>query len=186
MIYAFNGVGEREPLRVNLKNIARQIDAPWAIGAYFNCVLQASERLGGRVTEAESDPFYDCLQECGVMDIAATGAFYTWNNKQPPETRVYSRFDRWLVNQDWMDVFLEYLANFLPEGQYDHNPFLHWIPGTKMYSVVKKLKFIKPELKKINRDHFSDIENKSDIAQIRLKQLQEQLIDNPGDMNLIQ
>ncbi|XP_074298310.1 uncharacterized protein LOC141629164 [Silene latifolia] len=107
VIYAFNGVGERESLWMNLKNIARQIDAPWAIGGDFNCVLQANERLGGRVTEAESDPFYDCIQECGVMDIAAIGAFYTWNNKQPPETRVYSRLDKWLVNQDWLDNFPE-------------------------------------------------------------------------------
>ncbi|XP_074277922.1 uncharacterized protein LOC141601529 [Silene latifolia] len=100
------------------------------------------------------------------MDIAATGAFYTWNNKQPPETRVYSRLDRWLVNQDWMDMFSDYIANFLPE--------------------VKKLKLLKPDLKKLNKAHFSDIENKADIAQLRLKKLQEHIMAKQGDKDLIQ
>ncbi|XP_074277933.1 uncharacterized protein LOC141601538 [Silene latifolia] len=221
IIYAFNGVGDRESLWLNLRNIAKQVNAPWAIWGDFNCVLQDNERLGGRVTEAETDPFHDCIQECGVMDIVATGAFCTWNNKQPPETRVYSRLNRWLVNQVWMDKFSDYIANFLPEGQFDHNPclvsksplggnqhrpfkyFNMWsvadgfqdcvsqvwqneFSGTKMYKVVKKLKLLKPDLKKLNKAHFSDIENKADIAQLRLKKLQEQIMANPGDKDLIQ
>ncbi|XP_074282801.1 uncharacterized protein LOC141607351 [Silene latifolia] len=100
VIYAFNGIGEREALWLNLKLISKQCKAPWALGGDFNCVLQATERLGGNVTEAESEPFYDCFHECGLMDIPSTGAFYTWNNKQPPDTRVYSRLDRLLVNHD--------------------------------------------------------------------------------------
>ncbi|XP_074290754.1 uncharacterized protein LOC141617456 [Silene latifolia] len=223
IIYAFNGVGERESLWLNLKNMARKINAPWAIGGGgdFNCVLQANERLGGNVTEAEAEPFYDCIQECGVMDISATSAFYTWNNKQPPETRVYSRLDRMVVNQEWLDQFPEYMANFLPKGHFDHNPCLlskgsmggnqhkpfkyfnmwsaadgfqecvskvwqHWVSGNKMYRVVKKLKMLKTVLKRINKDHFSNIEKAADIAQLRLKQLQEEIIANPGDMGLVQ
>ncbi|XP_074300544.1 uncharacterized protein LOC141631823 [Silene latifolia] len=193
IIYAFNGVGERDVF----------------------------ERLGGNVTEAEIEPFYDCIHECGVMDMQATGAFYTWNNKQPPETRVYSRLDRLMVNQEWLDQFPEYLANFLPEGLFDHNPCLvskgsmggnqhkpfkyfnmwsaaegfkesvsnvwrQWVYGNKMYRVVKKLKMLKPELKKINKNHFSDIEKTADIAQLRLKQIQEELLTKPGDLSLMQ
>ncbi|XP_074305959.1 uncharacterized protein LOC141641188 [Silene latifolia] len=122
IIYAFNGVGERESLWATLRNIASQTQGPWAIGGDFNCVLQANERLGGNVTVAESEPFYDCLHACGLLDIAASGSFYTWNNKQPPPTRVYSRLDRFLVNQDWMNDFPTYIANFLPEGHFDHSP----------------------------------------------------------------
>ncbi|XP_074283393.1 uncharacterized protein LOC141607943 [Silene latifolia] len=56
------------------------------------------------------------------MDIQATGSFYTWNNKQPPETKVYSTLDRALVNQGWMDHFPDMFENFLPEGHFDHSP----------------------------------------------------------------
>ncbi|XP_074291857.1 uncharacterized protein LOC141618672 [Silene latifolia] len=55
-----------------------------------------------------------------------------------------------------------------------------------MYKVVKKLKLLKHELKKLNKAHFSDIENKVGIAQLRLKKLQEQIMANPGDKDLIQ
>ncbi|XP_074317080.1 uncharacterized protein LOC141653264 [Silene latifolia] len=191
VIYAFNGIGERQTL--------------W---------------LGENVTEAESEPFYDSLHECGLMDIPSTGAYYTWNNKQPPDTRVYSRLDKFLGNHDWLVAFPEFMANFLHEGHFDHSPCLvskgakvgnqnrpfkyfnmwssatgfkecvskvwqQWVYGTKMYRVVRKLKLLKPELKKINKDHFSDIENSADIAQISLKQIQEQLINNPGDKDLM-
>ncbi|XP_074288604.1 uncharacterized protein LOC141613760 [Silene latifolia] len=46
----------------------------------------------------------------------------TWNNKQPPETRKYSRLDRFLVNAEWISVFPDLFAMFLPEGLFDHNP----------------------------------------------------------------
>ncbi|XP_074301150.1 uncharacterized protein LOC141632502 [Silene latifolia] len=154
------------------------------------------------------------------MDIQSTRAYYTWNNKQPPETRVYSKLDRLFVNHDWSLKFPDYYANFLPEGYFDHTPCLvgktskghhknmpfkyynMWsaapgfhecvrqiwnthIDGTKMFEVVKKLKFLEPELKKINRTHYSDVENKADIASVNLHQLQQQLALKPGDGELI-
>ncbi|XP_074283032.1 uncharacterized protein LOC141607579 [Silene latifolia] len=56
--------------------------------------------------------------------------------------------------------------------------------GTKMYRVVRKLKFLKPALRKINRDHFSDIENSADIAHTKLIMLQKELMIKPGDIDL--
>ncbi|XP_074314484.1 uncharacterized protein LOC141649700 [Silene latifolia] len=179
LVYAFNGVAQRESLWANLSRIASSITGPWAIGGDFNYVLQAQKRLGGNVTVAESEPFQNCLDVYGMIDIQATGAYYTWSNKQPPETRVYSRLDRFLVYQDWMRKLPDYFAHFPPERMFDHNPCLSSAPGfldcvqkvwaqrvegTKMYEVVSKLKALKPELKRINRDHFSDIENNADIA----------------------
>ncbi|XP_074315537.1 uncharacterized protein LOC141651735 [Silene latifolia] len=124
IIYAFNRIGERESLWLNLRNLAQQIHGPWAIGGDFNCVVQANERLGGMVSNAEAEPFSDCLQDCGLLDIVASGSFYTWNNKQPYDTRVYSMLDRFFVNQEWVDAFPHYMANFLPEGHFDHTPCL--------------------------------------------------------------
>ncbi|XP_074291219.1 uncharacterized protein LOC141617994 [Silene latifolia] len=205
---AFNGIGERESL--------------WTIslGGDFNCVLTGTERLGGPVSNAEADPFQACLNTCGLTDLKATGAYYTWNNKQPPETRVYSRLDRMLLNQEWIHSFPNLFANFLPEGMFDHTPCLvsesptlgirkrsfkvfniwsttpgflecvntNWrnsVYGTKMYKVVRKLKLLKPVLRKINRDHFSDIENTADISHTKLIILQKEMMSNPGDMELV-
>ncbi|XP_074300079.1 uncharacterized protein LOC141631286 [Silene latifolia] len=122
IVYAFNGITEREPLWANIKRFRPPSTIPWVLGGDFNCVLLAEERLGGSFNLAEAEPFQQCLEDCEVMDLQASGSFYTWNNKQPPETRVYSRLDRALVNQGWTDHFPDMYANFLPEGHFDHSP----------------------------------------------------------------
>ncbi|XP_074299335.1 uncharacterized protein LOC141630407 [Silene latifolia] len=70
------------------------------------------------------EPFRRCIADCGVVDVAAIGALFTWNNKQKPEERIYSRIDRFLVNQDWCNSFSDIYAHFLPEGLMDHTPCL--------------------------------------------------------------
>ncbi|XP_074270197.1 uncharacterized protein LOC141593143 [Silene latifolia] len=64
----------------------------------------------------------DCVNWCHLQDIPAIGSFFTWNNKEGVESRVYSRIDRMLVNGDWISCYPEAFANFLPEGLYDHCP----------------------------------------------------------------
>ncbi|XP_074288057.1 uncharacterized protein LOC141613217 [Silene latifolia] len=214
-IYAFNGLQERLPLWHKLRGIANQTRGPWAMGGDFNCVLSPTERCGGNTCPAEIDDFLRCVEDCEMMDIQAIGAFYTWNNKQRPEDRTYSRLDRFMVNKAWTDLFPNLYAHFLPEGLYDHTPcvvgshvqnkkprcfkyFNMWskadqfitlvqdiwrmrIDGTPMFQVVKKLKALKPKLKMLNKARFSDIENKTNLMQIRVANIQEELGVNPTD-----
>ncbi|XP_074310077.1 uncharacterized protein LOC141645046 [Silene latifolia] len=93
-------------------------------GGDFNCITLAHERLGGNVTTAEVEPFQNSLDDCGLLDVQAMGAFYTWNNKQHVKTRVYSRIDRFLGNQAWIRDFPEYCSHFMPEILFDHTPCL--------------------------------------------------------------
>ena len=37
---------------------------------------------------------------------------------------MYSKLDRALVNDKWLDCFELSVATFLPEGSYDHSPIL--------------------------------------------------------------
>ncbi|KAL9241055.1 hypothetical protein vseg_015212 [Gypsophila vaccaria] len=120
MVYAFNGHQARLPLWNNLKRIATSIRGPWAVAGDFNNVLSVTERVGGAVSQTEIEPFRDCLEDCGLVDIFSTGALFTWNNKQHPETRVYSRIDRFLINKEWSDALPEAAAYFHLEGLYDH------------------------------------------------------------------
>ncbi|KAL9236113.1 hypothetical protein vseg_010817 [Gypsophila vaccaria] len=129
MVYAFNGLQARLPLWNNLKRIATSIRGPWAVAGDFNNVLSVTERVGGAVSQSEIEPFRDCLEVCGLVDIYSTGALFTWNNKQHPETRVYSRIDRFLINKEWCDALPEAAAHFHPEGLYDHCPcVVHFLP----------------------------------------------------------
>ncbi|XP_074314184.1 uncharacterized protein LOC141649391 [Silene latifolia] len=124
MVYAFNEGAERKSLWNNLSRLAASIHGPWAIGGDFNCVLTAYERVGGSFSRQDAKPFGQCLHQCEVIDNPAIGATYTWNNKQCPAERVYSRLDRFLVNQEWLNAFPLLYAHFLPEGTFDHTPCL--------------------------------------------------------------
>ncbi|XP_074314305.1 uncharacterized protein LOC141649517 [Silene latifolia] len=194
MIYAFNDGQERKVLWQHLEQFQTQCSGPWAWAGDFNTVVNPAERLGGQTKQSDMDDFIECIAACGMTDIPATGAYYTWTNKQEPQTRVYSRLDRFLINQEWGDLFPDMNAHFHPAGLFDHSPcivshtqigsmkrasfkyFNMWgkapsfspkvqmvwqqeIPGHKMFCVVKKLKALKPVLKDINKECFSDIEN---------------------------
>ncbi|XP_074314162.1 uncharacterized protein LOC141649368 [Silene latifolia] len=67
-------------------------------------------------------PFQDTAAECDLQDLKSYGAFFTWNNKQPSDTRVFSRIDRALVNDCWLNLWTDYFATFSAEGEFDHCP----------------------------------------------------------------
>ncbi|XP_074291849.1 uncharacterized protein LOC141618659 [Silene latifolia] len=185
--YTFADVLERVELCDFLKHVATDCSDPWLWLGDFNIVLSPIERLGGQTTEVEMEQFQDCASLCCMDDISATGALYTWSNKQVASTRVYSRLDRVMGNLEWMAMFGDYIAHFHPEGLFDHCPCtVERFPGTKMFGVVKKLKALKPVLKKLNSTCFSDIENATAIASLALANIQQALVDNPRDLNLIQ
>ncbi|XP_074314243.1 uncharacterized protein LOC141649452 [Silene latifolia] len=94
----------------------------WALVGDFNTVLSPDERVGGNTKQDDMDDFIRCMASCGMTDIPSTGALFTWNNKQDLTTRIYSRLDRFLVNQAWLDIFPDMVAHFYPEGLFDHYP----------------------------------------------------------------
>ncbi|XP_074301600.1 uncharacterized protein LOC141633002 [Silene latifolia] len=58
------------------------------------------------------------------MDIQAQGAFFTWNNKQDPTTRVFSHINRCMVTEDWIQQYPDSYAYFMNEGLFDHTPVI--------------------------------------------------------------
>lgn len=66
----------------------------------FNCVLNMDERIRSPVTIAEIKDFRKCMRECNLQELKSSGAFYTWNNKQEEQHRVYIRIDRVIINTE--------------------------------------------------------------------------------------
>ncbi|XP_074278267.1 uncharacterized protein LOC141601860 [Silene latifolia] len=122
VVYGFNEDSERADLWTHLRFIKYNYHKPWGVCGDFNNVLHYNERIGREVTWTEIADFRACVQYCGLTDIKAQGAFYTWNNKHEPQSRTFSRIDRFLINSDWMDLYPNAYAHFLPEGLFDHNP----------------------------------------------------------------
>ncbi|XP_074283735.1 uncharacterized protein LOC141608269 [Silene latifolia] len=123
LVYGFNKPAERVELWHSLQRYRHMSQGPWMVGGDFNNLLYPNERLGGvEVTLADIKPFQDCLHYNDLFDIKAIGSFFTWNNKHDFETLVYIRIDRCLINDDWLNVFPEAYAYFMPEGYFDHCP----------------------------------------------------------------
>ncbi|XP_074305588.1 uncharacterized protein LOC141640806 [Silene latifolia] len=187
-------IQERKVLWSKLCSFASLIQGPWIICGDFNTVLKHAERLGDQSTEEEMTDFQDCIDMCGVLDIAAMGSYFTWNNKQEPSTRVYSRLDRVLVNHDWLkysiEVTTDYPRSLLRSKVDQFLPCIHatWssdIQGTLMFKVVRRPKLLKRPLKELNQSLIADIENNAIRAWQNLESIQQQLSTDPCNHDLI-
>ncbi|XP_074299186.1 uncharacterized protein LOC141630235 [Silene latifolia] len=132
MVYAYNDTTDRKSLWQDLCSFADSIHDPWILCGDFNCVLKPSERLGGSSSDEEMKDFNAYLDYCQMMDSPAAGSYYTWNNKQDPQTTVYSRLDRVLVNNLWTHYRPNAYAHFYNEGIFDHTPCIIQEPDTSM------------------------------------------------------
>ncbi|XP_074271859.1 uncharacterized protein LOC141595792 [Silene latifolia] len=135
-------------------------------------------------------PLVQVVHDCQLEDLGARGAFYTWTNKHEYGTKMYSRLDRVLVNADWVDMFPDSYVHFLPEGLFDHCPGLIQFEGempmrgTPRYRIVQKLKGLKADLRKLNKEQFGDIENLTHVAELSLSQFQTMLVHDPLNEDL--
>ncbi|XP_074303649.1 uncharacterized protein LOC141638125 [Silene latifolia] len=102
MIYGSNKDSDRSSLWSSLKSLAASVHGPWLVMGDFNNVLYSNERIGAKVTDAETKEFQGCVDHCGLYDLVVQGAYYTWNNKQEGDARVFSRIDRVLDNDQWI------------------------------------------------------------------------------------
>ncbi|XP_074288354.1 uncharacterized protein LOC141613514 [Silene latifolia] len=220
LMYGFNKLLERESLWESIKVYGLTVDGPWLVCGDFNSITSVDERIGGvDVTWAEIAPMRDMMNVCNLHVLKVTGSFYTWNNKHESDTKVYSRLDRVIVYDEWLIFYPVSMAQFLPEGLFDHCPcvitlnethmrkkpafkyFNMWsmaanfsdvvkdgwnidVQGTPMYRIVKKLKGLKHQLKKLDKEQFSDIENLTHVTELSLKFFQDQLTRDPMNPDL--
>lgn len=84
--------------------------------------MYVEERTGAPVRRNELKQINQCMQECKMIDVKATGNFYTWNKKQEGNSRVYSKIDRVMANQAWLNAYDSAKAGFSNEGTFDHAP----------------------------------------------------------------
>lgn len=75
--------------------------------------------------------FRQCIGVCGLKELRSSGAFFTWNNKQGGDSRVYGKIDLLLINSEWMTDLPGSEVHFMSEGIYDHYPaIINWEGGS--------------------------------------------------------
>ncbi|XP_074305823.1 uncharacterized protein LOC141641045 [Silene latifolia] len=125
MVYGFNRSHERVSLWDSLITYVATVTGPWMVCGDFNSVIEVNERIGGAVVSwSEMAPMREMIVQCQLQGLKTIGSYYTWTNKHEVGSKVYSKLDRVLINEDWLNIFPDSYANFLPEGLYDHCPCL--------------------------------------------------------------
>ncbi|XP_060968460.1 uncharacterized protein LOC133036011 [Cannabis sativa] len=119
-VYGYNEEQGRQQLWKGMQDFSST--DPWIVLGDFNDILNKDERIGERVRHSSSTAFTNCVSYCQLEDIRYSGSFFTWNNKQRAEDRIYSKIDRVLANEVWIELFLTAEAIFLTEGLFDHTP----------------------------------------------------------------
>lgn len=62
--------------------------------------------------------------------MRSSRAYFTWNNKQEGEEKVYNRIDRVVVNTEWITTLPNSQVHFMNEGLYDHcSANINWKNG---------------------------------------------------------
>ncbi|KAM6548302.1 hypothetical protein CsatB_019978 [Cannabis sativa] len=140
VIYGFNDRKERLELWKDLQS--SKTDESWILMGDFNAIIGKDERVGHKVKYQAEAEFIECIQDCQLEDIKATSAFFTWTNKQQGQDRIFSKIDRIMANQNWLDTYPNAKALFLNEGTYDHTTgilslFPKWKCGKKPFKYFR-------------------------------------------------
>ncbi|XP_020258480.1 uncharacterized protein LOC109834874 [Asparagus officinalis] len=179
-VYGYNQAEARKLLWTDLSQI-QQISGnlPWLLCGDFNAMNTKDEKLGGTtLTEADTLDFNQFIDNCQLTHLKTIGCFFTWNNKQDAATRVLSRLDRALVNDQWINTYNSSQAEFLLLSFSDHSPALVTI-------FKDQLKLLKIALKDLNRRHFSNISEQVLRAKVDLDNVQKALSLDPLNDALI-
>lgn len=91
----------------------------------FNGVLSQDEKWGLKpATFSRIRYFKDCLVSCGFVNLGYTRQKYTWFYKRDNGHVVFQRLDRFLGNDEFLNVFPHAVVSHLPRIKSDHNPIL--------------------------------------------------------------
>ncbi|KAM6566544.1 hypothetical protein CsatA_025672 [Cannabis sativa] len=190
VVYASNNRNERKVLWRDLCEL--KTNEHWLWMGDFNDIVAKDERIGQRVKTHPDTEFLQCVNECQVEDVKASGSFYTWSNKQHGDDRIYSKIDRIMANQTWINKYESAEAVFLNEGIFDHTPSLltlypNVISGKKPFKYFKMWKS-HPRYESDLREIWRQSVNGSKMFQVvtKMKQFKVRLkeINKEGFMDL--
>eukprot|EP00253_Pinus_taeda_P024375 PITA_24375 len=144
------------------------------IGGDFNMIANSEEKIGGRCRpNKDGSLLKDFIQSNWLIDLPTANGLYTWMNKRIIPMQIASRLDSkkpfrfeafWLSHPEFKD--------FITTTWQNSNP----IEQSKMARFQKKLKFLKGEIKKWNKENFGNIFKEKESILQDLKSIQQRLI----------
>ncbi|XP_062116852.1 uncharacterized protein LOC133830788 [Humulus lupulus] len=184
IVYAFNDMKGRERLWVDLEHIAHDISCPWIVMGDFNAILSPSDRFPYHGNGSELASFQNCVVKCSWLEkFNATEVVFfpegemdhspfVVNFGSVPETRKLFKFFNFWSN-------LEGFQRIVAES------WIKDVNGTPMFRLISKLKRLRVELKKLNRDGKGDVFVQEAKKLKMMLDVQGKLQTYPGNSQLI-
>lgn len=101
-IYTSNCLERRIALWENLTQISQSYKGNRFIGGDFNEIIHAKDKLGGRNINSNcAKLFWQCLNQCSMVDLGFKGSKYTWTNKRYSRKKyiIFERLARCFANE---------------------------------------------------------------------------------------
>ncbi|XP_020252332.1 uncharacterized protein LOC109829702 [Asparagus officinalis] len=122
VIYALNQMEGRRSLWQDILTLKSHINGPWLLAGDFNSILSGEEKLGGApISDTDTCDFQEFISSSHLKHLKSTCCYFTWCNKQDVDTRIWSRLDRVLVNDDWIHNYTSSQVEFLLLNCSDHS-----------------------------------------------------------------
>ena len=128
MTWIFTGVygpfpkEDRDCLWEELGAIRGLWEEPWCLGGDFNVILSQRERSSqGRLSGAMRS-FAQTVDDLELIDLPMQGGIATWSGGRNNQS--WARLDRFLVTQQWLDMFSGVAQCRMHRPTSDHFPIL--------------------------------------------------------------
>ncbi|KAL3514108.1 hypothetical protein ACH5RR_026825 [Cinchona calisaya] len=124
LVYACNSTVDKRPLWKYLSVVKNNLQGrPWIILGDFNSIRCSAERLGNVDFDDQGmEDFNECIDVLDIVEHHAKGYYYTWCNKRDGGNRLYSKIDRVLVNNNWLNEYPYVKVEILDPSISDHCP----------------------------------------------------------------
>ncbi|XP_050217541.1 uncharacterized protein LOC126668378 [Mercurialis annua] len=187
---------DRTELWNNISLISQSIDDKWIVIGDFNAVMNDGNRLGGNMIDINAaDEFKNCVHDSNLMELMRTGFGGDWIGvslmisgiaigmiltmmlkayHSPLIVHLVSNRVR-KVSFRFFNVWSEHpsFRNIVTSG-WNRNAY-----GNRMNQVYQKLKWLKKDLRMLNRLEFSDISDKVVKTKELLSSLQANILVDP-------
>uniref|UniRef100_A0A2N9EUU7 Reverse transcriptase domain-containing protein n=1 Tax=Fagus sylvatica TaxID=28930 RepID=A0A2N9EUU7_FAGSY len=200
-VYGPNRAVERSLMWEELAGIASWWEVPWCVGGDFNIVRYPSERVGATDFSPSMREFTDFIFSMGLLDLPMDGGNFTWSNARsksrldrflcsPLLADHFSRIAQRRLPRLLSDHFPILLScgfmqkrrspfrfeNMWLRSEGFHNRVQQWwnsylYNGSPSYILIQKLKSLKVDLRRWNKEIFGDVNLRKNDLQAQIQDL---------------
>ncbi|KAF8113601.1 hypothetical protein N665_0047s0010 [Sinapis alba] len=197
-VYGFNEVEARQSIWDELAFINRTTAAslsPWSVAGDFNQIMRTSNHSDYPASVIDISGMEDmnmALQDAELLEAQSKGSPFTWWNNQV-DNPISKKIDHTLINQAWASTIPSLRRQSCKPFKFFHHVIDHpdyvatiseaWKPdqisGSDQFKLLRSLKCLKKDLRRLNKTHFSGITQRVKEQSTVVEGLQLSLLSSP-------